>query len=96
MSAPAQYAAPVNQLSDMMNAMLTRQHRTGIAVSHGFTAFIALGMVGSYVAGLLPPQEQDCPARCRVVGLTGQMVPDYSLVQTAGVRGAGPMECRCQ
>jgi len=79
-----------------MHSVPNRQRRTAIAVALGFAAFMAISMGLSFVAGLFPSQEEDCSKRCRAVGMLGEMVPVYPPAQTAGMRGRGPSECKCQ
>ncbi len=79
-----------------MHYMPNSQRRTALAVAFGFAAFMAISMGLSFVAGLFPSQDEGCSKRCRVVGMRGEMVPIYPSAQTAGTRGHGPSECKCQ
>lgn len=80
----------------VMHSTPNRQRRTAIAVALGFAAFMGISMGLSFLAGLFPSQEEDCSKRCRAVGMQGEMVPIYPAAQTAGMRGRGPSECKCQ
>lgn len=87
---------PSQHFQTAMHSMPSRKRRTAIAVALGFAAFIAISTSLSFVAGLFPSQEEDCSKRCHAVGLRGEMVPIYPPAQTAGMRGHGPSECKCQ
>lgn len=78
-------------------ASMTRKHSIplGLQVALGFAAFMALIVAIAYGANLLPSQEQDCIRYCATQGKNGTMVRIYRWEQTAGMRGTGPVECRC-
>lgn len=70
--------------------------RPGVAVFAGFVV-VCVGMFfAGYVVSLLPTQQEDCNSVCAKRGLRGELVHIFSAGQTAGMRGQGPMECKCK
>jgi len=66
-----------------------------LIVVAAFAAFIGLNLFGAYVISLYPSPEEACARDCKVVGKRGAMVYVYREELTRGMRGKGPMECRC-
>jgi len=67
----------------------------GLQVAFRFGAFMALAAAIAYGVSFLPSPEQRCIEHCATQGKNGSMVSIYRWEQTAGMRGKGPMECRC-
>jgi hypothetical protein len=67
----------------------------GLQVALGFSAFTALISAVSFGVSLLPSPEEGCIKHCAVIGRDGSMIYVYRWEQTAGMRGRGPMECKC-
>jgi hypothetical protein len=67
----------------------------GLRVALGFGAFMALISAITYCVNLLPSAEQGCIEHCATLGKIGSMVHIYRWEQTAGMRGNGPVECKC-
>ena len=67
----------------------------GLQAALGFGIFLALILAITYCVSFLPSAEQGCLAHCATSGKRGSMVPIYRWEQTAGMRGIGPMECKC-
>lgn len=49
-----------------------------------------------YMAKLIPSEKASCNQSCAAHGKRGNLVYVYSKEQTAGMRGRGPTECRCE
>lgn len=48
-----------------------------------------------YVAKLIPSEQESCNRLCAAHGKQGSLAYVYPKEQTAGMRGRGPTECRC-
>lgn len=52
--------------------------------------------VAIYLAKLIPSEKESCTQSCAAEGKQGSLAYVYSEEQTAGMRGRGPTECRCE
>lgn len=68
----------------------------GLQAVLGLTAFAVLGFVIALGIGMYASQQERCDVECKRVGLPGQLVPRYSLIQAGGNQARrGPFECKC-
>ena len=68
----------------------------GVVVAAAFALVIALGLGIAYVGGLFPTPAEACAEKCAALGKRGELVYVFRPEVTAGMRGRGPQECRCQ
>lgn len=51
-------------------------------------------LVGVWLASQ-PSEEELCRKKCKAIGRFTEFAPQYPASQTAGMRGKGPMICKC-
>ncbi|MDR7271960.1 hypothetical protein J2X20_004634 [Pelomonas saccharophila] len=69
---------------------------TGLHVTMGFVAILALSLAFGALVSLYPSQQDRCHSQCAELGMAGQLTPKYSLIQAGGNEAKrGPLECKC-
>lgn len=67
-----------------------------IIVCLAFATFVGLNIAAAFFLKDVSSSEAACRRQCLEIGKEGKLEPIYPEVVTRGMRGRGPVECRCR